>query len=85
MERPVGMSAQPFDHLGMLVGSVIVEDGVNRLASRDLALDGVEEADELLMPVALHTAADDIALQDIEGGEQGGRAVALASARQQSC
>ena len=61
----------------MLVGGVVVDDGVNRLASRDLALDGVEEADELLMSVALHAAADDITLQDVEGGEQGGRAVAL--------
>lgn len=50
---------------------------MNRLASRDLALDGVEEADELLMPVALQAAADD---QDIDGGEQGGRAVALVDA-----
>ena len=77
MERPAGMSAQPFDHLGLLVGGVVVDDGVNRLASRDLALDGVEEADELLMSVALHAAADDITLQNVEGGEQGGRAVAL--------
>ena len=51
VERPAGMSAQPFDHLGVLVGGVIVEDGVNRLASRDLALDGVEEADELLVAI----------------------------------
>jgi hypothetical protein len=29
MERPAGVSAQPFDHLGMLVGGVVVEDGVD--------------------------------------------------------
>ena len=40
-------------------------------------LDGVEEADELLMPVALHAAADHRALQHVEGGEQGRGAVAL--------
>ncbi|MDF2809947.1 MAG: hypothetical protein K0S56_978 [Microvirga sp.] len=79
MERPAGMTAEPVDHLGVLVGGKIVEDSVNRLASRDLALDGVEEADELLMPVPLHAAADDITLQDVESGEQGGRAVALVS------
>ena len=50
---------------------------MDRLAGRDLALDGVEEADEVLMPVALHATADDLALQHVEGGEQGGRAVAL--------
>ena len=71
------MTAQPGDHLGVLVGGVVVEDGVDGLAGGDLALDGVEEADELLMPVALHAAADDLAFQDVEGGEQGGRAVAL--------
>ena len=38
---------------------------------------GVEEADELLMPVALHVAADHGAVEDVEGGEQGRRAVAL--------
>ncbi len=77
VERPSPMAAQPFDHLGVLVGGVVVEDGVDGLAGRDLALDGVQEADELLMAVALHAAADDLALKHIEGGEQGGRAVAL--------
>ena len=55
----------------------IVEDGVDGLADRDLALDGVQEEDEFLMPVALHAAADDLAFQHVEGGEQGGRAVSL--------
>ena len=41
------------------------------------ALDGVEEADELLMAVALHAPADDRALEHVEGGEQRGGAVAL--------
>jgi len=50
---------------------------VDDLASRDLAFDRIEEADELLMSVALHAAADDLALEHVEGGEQHGRAVAL--------
>ena len=50
---------------------------MNDLAGRHLALDGVEEADELLMPVALHAAADDGAVEHVQGGEQRGRAVAL--------
>ena len=37
-------------------------------------LDRVEEAEELLVPVALHAAADHRAVEDIEGGEQGGAA-----------
>jgi hypothetical protein len=55
----------------MLVGGVVVEDGVDGLADRDLALDGVQKADELLMPVALHAAADDLAFQHVEGGPLG--------------
>ena len=77
VERPAGVTAQPFDHLGVLVDGVVVEDGMNGLAGRDLALDGIEEADELLMAVALHAATDDLAFQHVEGGEQGGRAVSL--------
>ena len=61
----------------MLVGGVIVEDDVDGLAGGNLALDGVEEADELLMAVALHAAADHRAVEHVERGEQGGRAVAL--------
>ncbi len=64
MEHPAGVSAQPFDDLGMLVCGVVVEDGVDGFAGRDLALDGVQEA-------------DDLAFQQIEGGEQGGRAISL--------
>ena len=47
-----------------------------QLAGRHLGLDGVEEADELLMPVALHTAADDLARSYVQPGEQGGGAIA---------
>ena len=39
-------------------GGVVVEDGVDRLTGRDLTLDGVQEADEFLMAVAPHAAAD---------------------------
>jgi|SRR6516164_1121957 len=49
---------EPSAHPGMLVGSVIVEDRMDGFAGRSRRLDGVEEADELLMPMALHVAAD---------------------------
>ncbi len=58
-------------------GGVVVENQVDRLVGRHFAFDGIEKADEFLMPVALHAAADDLALKDIEGGKQGGGAVAL--------
>jgi hypothetical protein len=40
-------------------------------------LDGVEEADELLVPVPLHAAADDAAVDNVRGGKQRGGAVTL--------
>ena len=39
-----------------------------------LSLDLVEKADELLMPMLLHAASDDLAFEDVEGGKQGGGA-----------
>ena len=48
---------------------------MDQLASRYGGLDPVEGADELLVPVALHAAADDLAFEDVEGGKQCGRAV----------
>jgi hypothetical protein len=41
------------------VGGIVVEDHLDQLAGRHGALDGIEEADELLMPVPLHALADD--------------------------
>ncbi len=58
----------------MLVGGIVVEHGVDHLASRDLALDGLEEADEFEVAMALHAAADHGAVEHAERGEQGGDA-----------
>src|ERR1700737_1318637 len=77
VEGPAGMPYQPLAHFRMLVGCVIVDDGVDRLLDRHLRLDGIEEADELLMPVVLHVAADDGTVEDVESGEQRGGTVAL--------
>jgi hypothetical protein len=59
------------------MGAVVVEDHVDHLAGRHGALERVEEADELLVPLALHAAADHRAVEHVERREQGGRAVAL--------
>src|SRR3954463_5577963 len=76
-KHEAGVAGEPSQHLWLLVGGVVVEDDVDDLADRDLCLDGIEEADELLMPVALHAASEQGAVEDIKGGEQGGGAVAL--------
>jgi hypothetical protein len=59
-------AAEPGANLGMFVDGLVVEDDVDGVAHRDLRLDGVEEADELLMAVALHAAADDLSLEDVQ-------------------
>ena len=77
MEMEALMPRQPGADFGMRVGGVIFNDQMHVLLSRGLAVDRIEKADELLMPVAAHALADDLAVQDVEGGEQGCGAVAL--------
>ncbi len=77
MERPAGMAVEPGAHLLVLVGRVIVEDDVDDFAGWNVTLKGVEEANKLLMPVTLHVLAEDFADQDVERGEERGRAIAL--------
>ena len=48
---------------------------MDQLTGRYLTLDCAQEAQELLVPVALHTAADDRAVEDVERSEQRRRAV----------
>lgn len=70
VEGPAGMTGEPLADLFMLVGAVIVEDDMDDLAGRDVALDHVQETQELLVPMALHVAADHGAVEHIEGGKQ---------------
>jgi hypothetical protein len=59
-------------------------DGVEpgHFAGRHGSLDGRDEADELLMAMARHTAADDLAIEHTERGEQGRRTVAFVIVRE---
>jgi hypothetical protein len=75
------MIDEPLQDHWVLVGGVVVEDGVDHLACRNRALNGVEELDELLVPVLRHAATDNCAVEDVERGEQGGRAVAFVVVR----
>ena len=67
--------------LRALVGGVAAEDGVNDLDGQLGPFDGVEELDELLVPVLRHATADDGTTEDVERGEQGGRAIAFVVVR----
>ena len=77
VEMKALVSPEPGAELGMLVCGVIVEDQMHRALGRGFGIDLVEEADELLMPVAAHALADDLAVEHVERGEQGGCPVPL--------
>ena len=72
---------EPGPDLGMFVRRVVVDDQVEFSPGWGLAVDLIEEADEFLMPVTGHALADDLAVEDIERGEQRGRAVAFVVVR----
>src|SRR5262245_2148928 len=61
----------------MFVGAVVVEDKVNLRPPRRLPVDGVQKRQELGVRVARVAPQDDVALEDIQGGKERGRAVPL--------
>jgi hypothetical protein len=78
VEMKALVPAEPGANLGMLVRGIVVDDQMHLPSGRGFAVDLVEEADELLMPVAAHALADDLAVEQVERGEQRRRAVPLA-------
>src|SRR6266436_9985488 len=75
------MTGKPFAHLGMFMGGVVVDDSVDRLSFWNLRLNGVEEADELLMAVTFHVVTDNGAIENVEGGEERRGAMAFVVVR----
>jgi hypothetical protein len=45
MKHPARMASEPGAHLGVLVGGIVVEDGMDQLAGRYDSLNAIEEAD----------------------------------------
>ncbi len=66
-----------FKNLRVLVSGIVVGDHMHHFLLGHPGNDDVEEADELLMAMALHTLADDLAVKHIERREKGGDAVSL--------
>lgn len=66
---------QPFPHLGIFVGRIVVENDVTDFSSGNRSLNGIEEGDELLMLVALHAASDHLAFEHIKSGKECGGAI----------
>ena len=77
LERPAGMSRKPGADFFVFMSGIVIENGVNHLAGGDLSLNGVQEADELLMAVTLHILTDDRAVEHTQRGKQRRCAVAL--------
>ncbi len=66
VEGPAGVTDEPGGHLGVFVGGVIVDEGVDRLSRRHRGLNLVEE---FLMPLAVHVAADHRTVEHVQRGE----------------
>ena len=66
MEGPSAMILQPVHDGLVLVGGIVVQNGVDRSSGRHLPVDLVEERDELLMPVALGVAVDHRSIQGVQ-------------------
>ena len=77
VEGPTGVPGQPGADFFMLVRRIIVDNSVDGLASRNIALDAVEKSDELLVAMALHILSDDSSIQNVQRRKQGGCAVTL--------
>ena len=75
MEGPARVASKPSTDLGVLVGCVVIQNGMDELAGGHGGLHPIEEADELLMPMALHALADDRAVEHVQCCEQRGRSV----------
>src|SRR5665647_840593 len=69
VERPSRVTFEPSANIGMLMGGVVVDDGVDRLPHGNLFFDDIEEANELLMAMTLHVAADHCAVENVHRGK----------------
>src|SRR5260370_34604529 len=71
------LGLEPTLHGGALVGAVVVENEVEVEFRGYLLFQLMEEFDELLAAMARQATADDLAIEDIEGGKQCGGSVPL--------
>ena len=77
VECPSRMIGDPGEDLGVFVVGVIIGEGMDELSGGDSSFDSVQELDKLLMSILFHAAPYDGSIQNVERGEQHGRAVAF--------
>jgi hypothetical protein len=71
-----GMTGQPGFDLGMFVGGVIVHHQVHVEVGGDVAVQMLEKGQELLMAMAWFALGNHAAIEDVEGREERGGAMA---------
>ena len=71
------MPTEPPLNRRMLVRRVVIDEGVDRHIRRRLRVEQIQKFPKFLMPITRQTRADDGAFEDIQRGEQGGRAVSF--------
>src|SRR5436190_3255184 len=77
MENESRVLRQPFSHLCMTVGSVVVQDEVQFFLRRELFIQASKEAEESLMTMALIALPDDASLRHLQCGKKRCRAMAF--------
>ena len=69
VEMEARMPAEPGLNARMLVRTVVVDDEMKLLSGRGFGVDLLEEANELLMPMAWHAVSYDFSVKHTECGE----------------
>ena len=72
-----GVALQPCLHVGVLVSAVVVHHQVQGDLAGEFHIQAAQEFQKLLVTVPAIALADDLALQNFQGGEQTGGAIAL--------
>src|ERR1035437_9125827 len=71
-----GVCGKPCLHRRMGVGGIVVEDEMNRQSAWRAALDPLQKAQKLLVAMTRHAPSQHLAVQYVEGSEQGRSPVA---------
>ena len=69
VEDEARMAHEALEDLRMLVSGIVVDDDVDGEFSDHPCIDHVQEANELLMAMALHALSDNLSFEHVEGGE----------------
>ena len=77
VNMPTRTTGEPSPDLEMLMSGVVVDDEMDIELSRHIGLDVPQEGEEFLMTMAGFALGDDRAVEHVEGGEQGSRAMAM--------